>query len=343
MPPINPSGGKSSPPPPDAMDMDEGYYGEDDAIPGDQAPENLPKGKTSNVPSGSRAALVAQAMAAANMGSPYVEFMMPDGTWVWFSTAEVVNAFGTQSQQQMMAKMGSAPSQQQYNYQGQGGNNSGRMYMTGPGGGNQGGYMEMGGPGGGYPYGGGYGGGWGGGGLGGYGSGPLYDMMFGGAQRDEMYAMRRQIRKTEHQMRYKMRMIMFMILMGDVTGAMRAMIFESERMNRMFNRTLVKQLNRVREAKAKILKAMGSKRPPRAHDNTNDPAGAARDQNRQAKYTQWVSVTTQLMSEVQQTERELLDLLSEGRRNINELWEAYSGLKEAEARTTRTLIQGFRG
>lgn len=196
-------------------------------------------------------------------------------------------------------------------------------------------------------------GGWGGGGYGGYGGDYgyggmgqnqfMWDTMVGGQMREELYAQRREIRRTEHMMKVKMRMVMFLILMGDVVGAVRAMVFESERQNRMFNRLLVKQLNRVREAKSKILLAMGRKHPPRAHDNTNDPAGAARDQNRQAKYTQWVSVTTQLMSEVQNTERQLMDLLSEGRRNVNELWEGYSGLKEAEARTTRTILQSFRG
>ena len=135
---------------------------------------------------------------------------------------------------------------------------------------------------------------------------------------------------------------MFMIMMGDVVGAVRSMVFESERQNRMFNRLLVKQLNKVRQSKSKVLMAMARKPPPTAHNNTNNPQGAANDQNKQAKYTQWVSVTTQLMSELQNTERQLTDLLSEGRRNINEMWEAYSGMKEAEARTTRTVIQSFR-
>lgn len=170
----------------------------------------------------------------------------------------------------------------------------------------------------------------------------MWDTMVGGQMREETYAQRRNMRQTEQQMKVKMRMIMFLILMGDVVGAVRAMVFESERQNRMFNRLLVKQLNTVRESKSKVLLAMARKSPPKAHDNTNNPSGAARDQNRQAKYTQWVSVTTQLMSELQNTERQLTDLLSEGRRNINELWESYSGFKEAEARTTRTLIQSFR-
>jgi hypothetical protein len=93
---------------------------------------------------------------------------------------------------------------------------------------------------------------------------------------------------------------------------------------------LVKRLDRVREAKSKVLLVLGRDRP----------AAVSRGQ---AKYTQWVSITTQLLSEVQQTERALLDLLKASGRDVQELWEAYSGLKEAETRTTRTLIQAFRG
>jgi hypothetical protein len=294
------------------------------------------------VPASARPSLVQAAQNAFNMGMNYFEFMLPNGTMVWFSPAEVMSAFGS-PQQQAMSSQGNVPP-----YPGgqqQGGGSTIRAGYTGPGGGNTT-YANYTGPG----YGGGYGGsgsgGYGTGGYGGYGSygsGSLYDMLIGSSQRNDAYAQRSQMRKTEQEMRIKMTSLMFQILMGDVTGAMREMIFESEKQNRMFNRTLVKQLDKVRESKSKILLAMGRKSPPRAHDNTNDPAGAARDQNRQAKYTQWVSVTTQLMSEVQQTERELLDLLSEGRRNIDQLWEAYSGLKEADSRTTRTVIQAFRG
>ncbi len=171
----------------------------------------------------------------------------------------------------------------------------------------------------------------------------MWDTMVGGQMREDMYAQRTNMRHAEHQMKVKMRMIMFLILMGDIVGAVRAMTFESERQNQVMNRLLVMQLNKVRESKSKVLLAMARKPPPTAHDNTNNPSGAAHDQNKQAKYTQWVSVTTQLMSELQNTERQLMDILSEGRRNINELWEGYSGLKEAEARTTRTVLQSFRG
>jgi len=120
------------------------------------------------------------------------------------------------------------------------------------------------------------------------------------------------------------------------------LVLQVERQSGMFNRLLVKKLGRVREAKTKVLLSIGRKQPPRAHDSPHSPAGAARDQNVQTRHTQWISVSTQLMSEIQQSERELLDLLQEARRNTNELWEAYANLKEAEARTTRAIMSGSR-
>jgi hypothetical protein len=171
----------------------------------------------------------------------------------------------------------------------------------------------------------------------------MWDLMVGSGVRDQANVDRSNMRKAEQQLTQKMKIVLLQILMGDITGAIRTIINESEKQNRMFNRIILNQLEKVRQTKSKILLEMGRNKPPQAHDNTNDPAGQARDQNKQAKYTQWVSVTTQYLSEVQQTEREIMDVMSEARKNINDLWEAYSGIKEAEARTTRTVIQSFRG
>jgi hypothetical protein len=343
---VNPTSGNTPPPPP--TDTDDPFS--DEPTPEQQAspPPNLPQGSTNQLLSASltssqKAQLV---QTAQNFG--YVELTLGNPPQTFFFTAsQVMSAFP--QQYQAMMNQGNVPppyqdqGQQLYQGPGQSGGGGGtlRQSYTGPGG-----YDPYGGGG----YGGGYGsGGYGSGGYGsygsysGYGTGSLYDTLIGQSQRDDVYTQRSEMRKTEADMRIKMTKLMFMIMMGDVVGAVREMVFESEKQNRMLNRTLVKQLDKVREAKSKILLAMGQNNPPPAHDNTNDPAGAARDQNRQAKYTQWVSVTTQLMSEVQQTERELLDTLSEGRKDIDQLWEAYSGLKEADARTTRTVIQAFRG
>jgi hypothetical protein len=145
--------------------------------------------------------------------------------------------------------------------------------------------------------------------------------------------------KADSLHKMKMNMVLLMIMMGDVAGALREMALESEKQNQQFNELLVKKLQEVQEAKRKVLATFASKPPPTAHDNTNDPQGAARDQNKAAKYTQWVVVATQTMSELQESERELMDVLSEGRRNVNDLWEAYEGMKESEGRTTRKILK----
>jgi hypothetical protein len=181
-------------------------------------------------------------------------------------------------------------------------------------------------------------------GFGGFGSGNLlYDLLIGNKEKDEVYASRREVRKVDQQLKMKMRIILFLLLMGDVQGAVRQLLFEGERMDRVFNRLLVKKLGKVREGKTKILLALGRKPPPRAwaatSGNTQDQE---RDQKAQMRYTQWTTITTQLTSEIQQGERELMGMIEEARNHINKMWETYQGLKEAEARTSRMLFQSFR-
>jgi hypothetical protein len=181
------------------------------------------------------------------------------------------------------------------------------------------------------------------GGYGGFGSGGnLYDLLIGNKAKDDVYASRQTVRKAERELQVKMRILMLMILMGDVAGAVRYMAFEAERQNRLFNRFLNKQLGKLREGKSKILLALGRKMPPKAHDTTNNPQAAEADRLAQQKYTSWTSVTTQLLSEMQQGEREIGDLLTQGRQHIDRMWETYKSLKEAEARTDRTVSQSFR-
>lgn len=138
----------------------------------------------------------------------------------------------------------------------------------------------------------------------------------------------------------KMRLLLLQIQMGDVAGALRSMVNISESRNKEFNRLLLEKLDKISEEKSKILQNFAKQKPPRAYAGS-DPQGAVRSQDKSAKYTQWVQVNTQLMSEVQNTERELLDTLSQMRRQEEELWEAYASIKEAEARTTRSVVQSM--
>ncbi|MFO1519558.1 MAG: hypothetical protein U1F57_07870 [bacterium] len=164
--------------------------------------------------------------------------------------------------------------------------------------------------------------------------------MIGNSQKDEVYAMRSQVRKAEQQLKQKMHIVMFQLLMGDVEGAVRQLIAEAERYNTFFNRLLVKQLGRVRDAKGKILLALGRKRPP---TSSGDPAKYDQDKKAQDKYNQWVSLSSQLLGTMNEGEHDLMTLIDDGRKNISDMWDAYKGLKEAEARTDRNVFQSFRG
>ncbi|MFO1518567.1 MAG: hypothetical protein U1F57_02715 [bacterium] len=142
----------------------------------------------------------------------------------------------------------------------------------------------------------------------------------GRQQRDGINTARSQIRKYEQEMKVKMSADHVHDPHGR-RARRHAKYLRSTENPELLTPTELSAESSMRAAKSKILDGDGRKRPPTAHDNTNDPAGAARDQNKQAKYTQWVSVTTQLMSEVQQTERELLDLLERrSTQTVNDLW-----------------------
>ncbi len=277
-----------------------------------------------SIPAADRPSLTQAAIEAQNLGLSYVEWTLPNGETLWFTPDQVLSAFGS-SQKTRMAQAGTAPGPRGAGQARMGsasmrvasfgeniplGEEAQPMMRT-----QFTGYEA-------------------------YGPGnPLYEAMMGGQMREQVAASRQEIRKMEQQTRAKMRMILFMILTGDVVGAMRSVVFESERDNRIFNRILLKQLNGIRKAKSKVLMAMGRKKPPTAHDNTNDPAGAARDQNKQATYTQWVTITTNLMQEISQTERELTDEMAEGRRQVNDRWEALKGLADNEDRTNQALLR----
>jgi len=171
----------------------------------------------------------------------------------------------------------------------------------------------------------------------------LWDLLIENPKKDEVYAKRSTMRKVEKELRVKMHKMMFLILIGDVEKAVREMLVESERMGRLFNRMLVKNLNLVREGKTKILLALGRKRPPEAHNNTGNEAAAKEDQNKSMRYNQWTTVTSQLLSTVEQSEREIMDLLREGKQHMDRMWETYRGLREAEDRASRTTYQSFKG
>ncbi len=128
-------------------------------------------------------------------------------------------------------------------------------------------------------------------------------------------------------MRYRMRLIALANILGP-EFVLQMMVYQSEDDDKVGNRLFLKQLNRCRETKSKILKAIALKPPPPANASGNATA-AADAQNKQAKYTQWVSVSQQLMQEVQQSERTIMDVMKDRMEAKSRLWEFYVDFKRS--------------
>jgi len=162
-------------------------------------------------------------------------------------------------------------------------------------------------------------------------------MTLGQNQSDQIEDTRRDLRRMDTQLRYKMRMIALANLLGP-EFVLQMLVYQSEDDDKMGNRLFLKQLNRVRETKSKILKAIALKPPPPANASGNATA-AADAQNKQAKYTQWVSVSQQLMQEVQQSERTIMDVMKDRMEAKSRLWEFYTDFKRSVNELNKYVIK----
>lgn len=147
----------------------------------------------------------------------------------------------------------------------------------------------------------------------------------------------RQMRSSGRQEMVKMHMILMLILMGDVTGALRAYTALMDRDFRQFARGVMDKLGKVRQARARVIRNFANERPPRAYAGDN-PQSAARAQDQAQRYTQFVQLSTQLMGELQTTERELVDILQTMKRDIDNFWQSYAGMRDAEGRVNERLM-----
>jgi hypothetical protein len=133
-------------------------------------------------------------------------------------------------------------------------------------------------------------------------------------------------------------MIFLQILMGDVIGALREYTILMDRDMRQFSRQIVQKLDRVRQARSQVIRNFAMKKPPRAYAGDN-PQTAARAQDRSQRYTQFVQMSTQLMGELQNSERELIDALQSMQRDLDSLWQSYSSMRDEEFRTNERIMQ----
>jgi hypothetical protein len=183
-----------------------------------------------------------------------------------------------------------------------------------------------------------------------YPSGPMANKYssFGGSSYLQQYLENQQLtneakesaRSTRSQGRkemVRMNMILLLIMMGDVTGALRAYTSMMDRDFRQFARGVMDKLGKVRQARARVIRNFASERPPRAYAGDN-PQSAARAQDQAQRYTQYVQLSTQLMGELQTTERELVDILQTMKRDIDNFWQSYAGMRDAEGRVNERLM-----
>jgi hypothetical protein len=136
----------------------------------------------------------------------------------------------------------------------------------------------------------------------------------------------------------KIHMILLQIMMGDIVGALRSYAILRDQNMRGFSREVLDRLDEVQEARTTIIRSFARTKPPRAYAG-QDPAAAARAQERSARYTQFVQMSTQLMNELQNTERELVDALQTMNRDLESFWESYSGFRDQESRTNERIIR----
>ena len=125
--------------------------------------------------------------------------------------------------------------------------------------------------------------------------------------------------------------------MGDVAGAMRSYTQENEKQNKQMNREIIEKLDKVRDARNQVIQNFTRTKPPKAYAGS-DPGQAARAQDQSSKYTQYVQMSTQLMSELQNSERELMDALQTMYRDNEELWESYASIRDEKFRTDERVM-----
>lgn len=147
----------------------------------------------------------------------------------------------------------------------------------------------------------------------------------------------RNMKKSGKEQMVKMHMILMLIMMGDITGALRAYTALVDRDLRQFTRGVVKKLGLVRKARSRVIRNFANNKPPRAYAGEN-PQSAARAQDQAQRYTQFVQLSTQLMGELQNTERELVDVLQTLKRDLDNLFQAYSSMRDNEFRTAERVM-----
>lgn len=150
-------------------------------------------------------------------------------------------------------------------------------------------------------------------------------------------AIRRRFPNDPPGMHAQIKLLLLQIMMGDVIAAVRGMMQQQDADLRQFSRLLADKLDEIRRARSTVIRNFARQRPPRAYGG-GGPASAARAQDRAARYTQFVQMNTQLMGELQVSERELIAMLETMNRDLQSPWQAYASMRDSDFRSNERVI-----
>jgi len=153
----------------------------------------------------------------------------------------------------------------------------------------------------------------------------------------EIQALLRDLRQKDHDATVQVHMILLQIMMGDIAGAVESYAKLADRDAREYERLLVDKLGKVREARSQVIRGFAEKSPPKMPTNTDD-ASQKRFQDQTARYTQYVQMTTQLMSQLQDTEREMQNGLENEYKDVDSLWESIAQFRDEAFRTDERVM-----
>ncbi len=143
--------------------------------------------------------------------------------------------------------------------------------------------------------------------------------------------------KDPEGMRAQTALLASLLKSGELVAAAKK-IAEHQQKTPSTGQTLSVRVESVRLVRSRILHDFATMKPPRAYAGS-DPQSAARAQDKSARYTQFVQMSTQLMNELQNTERELMDALQTAQRDMETLWQAYSSMRDESFRTNERVLK----
>ncbi len=165
----------------------------------------------------------------------------------------------------------------------------------------------------------------------------VFDQLNQQNMKDELYAKKSDLKKADAKMKTMMNKVMLLFMMGDIVGAIQEYTRQMVRELRPFQRSILQKMCDVKDMRSRLIMRMGERKTQVTGDNSN-PKAAAREQNKIQEENQMMQITSQEMSESQDTVRNLTEQLQEMQRWINTAYEFSSSYSEADNRTLSRII-----